>query len=155
LGLFVIISFVWGYPALSSWANAREHLRHQGHIRASYAQQIQEHEASIEILSAPPASRILPYDDLTAAMADVQNLAQYYGLIVTRFDAAQPTGIYGSIDGDEDYIVELRITAAFVGERGDEFIYGLANSASFIRILNMNFEEDASIRVEFSLFGRR
>jgi len=153
LGLFIIVGFIWGYPALSSWVNARELLQNQERVHASYTRHVQEYEANLEILSSPPAPRVLPYDDLTAAMADVQNLAQNYGLTVTRFDAAEPVGRYMSIDGD--YIVELMVTAVFMGERGDEFIYGLADSVAFIRALHMDFEEDASLRVELSLFGRR
>jgi len=155
LGLFVIVAFIWGYPAFSSWANAREIIRNQEHIHASYTRQVQEFEANLETLAAPSARRILSYDYLTAAMADVQNLAQYYGLMVTRFDAAEPVERYSGI-GD-DYFVELRITATFVGERGSEFIYGLANSVAFIRSLRMDFEVagETSLRIEFSLFGRR
>jgi len=155
LGLFIIVGFIWFNPIFSSWSNAQVIINSQQQLYNSYTQQIMEYEEHRSLLAAHPEPRILPYDYLTAAMADVQNLAQNYGLRVTTFDSAEPIERYAG--ANDDSMVELRLTAAFIGERSGEFVYGLANSPAFIRLLRIDMPEygEPNLRVELSFFGRR
>jgi len=155
LGLFVIVAVFWLAPVFTSWLDARDFIRLQERTHDNYTRQALAYNDLDIALLENPNRRVLPYEYLTAAMADIRSLALYYGLDVTHFDAAEPVG--RDADIESGHFVELRVTAAFSGARGAEFIDGLAETPAFIRVLGMEFldEETKALRVEFSLFGRR
>jgi len=154
VGLVAIVAVFLLYPAAASLVGARQLVNHQRQVYDIYAMQAMQHPEAYGALSTHV--RILNYEYFAAAMDDVHSLAQYYGLEITRFDATQWTDYYSDMDGGG--FIERRVSAAFTGspDQGAGFIYGLTNSAAFIRNLRMDFLENgiAALQVEFSLFGR-
>jgi len=152
LGLFLIVGIFLLYPVGSSWMNNRTIIQRQQLIYENYTRLYDLYE---RLIDEPNHPRMLPYDELAIAMANVQALAYFYDLYVVRFDAARPVILNDAAEGN--IFVEMKIIAIFSGERCVEFINDLANSDTFIRVLGIDFDEegDDNLRVEFSLFGRR
>ncbi|MCL2378497.1 MAG: hypothetical protein FWC77_05145 [Defluviitaleaceae bacterium] len=153
IGLFVIVSVIWLYPSLSSGLDAREALNRGRQTYAAYRAQVYEYPV---LHISYPSHRVLPYEYLATTMYEVQNMARNYGLESTLFTSSEPVG-YDAIEGE--HFVEIRVIAAFTGPEYGAVIFtnNLADSAVFIRNLQMDFLDDgfATLRVEFSLFGRR
>ena len=154
LGLIVLAGFFWLYPAAASWNSARQITNHQRQIYTIYTMQAQQQEE--HSVTEPSSGRILYYGQLAAAMADIYNLALYHGLEAINFDSVE---WFDHVDYIyEGRFIERRVSATFFGTtcQAAAFVYGLADSAAFIRTMRMDFLEDemATLRVEFSLFGR-
>ena len=151
-GLFLVAAVLWLYPAAGSWVAARRLISQQRRVYFIYAQRLEQ--ADILLVDNQPRP-VLAYEQLTAAMADVHNLALWHGLEVLNFDAADQVRHDADINGRS--IVEIRIAAIFTGLscQGADFVSGLAGSAVFIRNLRMDFVDDgeAVLRIELSLFG--
>ena len=154
MGLIVLAVVFWLYPVMANWVNARQIIDHQRQVYAIYRMHALQQHDDLQLESPP--GRILYYQYLAAAMADVYSLARYYGLGVVHFDSAEWVDHDNFLDGS--HIVERRVSAVFSGTSHHvaEFVYGLADSAAFIRTMYIEFlgYEMATLRVEFSLFGR-
>ena len=150
LGLFVIAAVFWVQPVMSSWGNYRDVIRRQQNLYDFYTRQVADYDEGIESLIAYMPRRVLNYGQLAAAMASVRELALNYGMDVTHFDAAEPF----SHEAEEGRFVELRLEAAFAGERSAEFVQSLTDSAAFIRRLRFELEDATVLWVELSFFGR-
>ena len=169
LGLFALAAVFVLYPAVASRGDARQLAARQQQIYDAYALRIalwqdvcdvcapgvavrDDGQDLVCIMNCPLAdpARTLYYEDITAAMEDVYTMAQSHSFHVTRFDAAQ----WADMDG----FVERRVSAAFTGPVGrvDGLVYGLSDSAIFVRTLHMEFLEggEVTVQVEFSLFAR-
>jgi len=150
MGLFVIVAVIWLHPAITSWLSAREIIARQRQIYAAYQAQAHEYH---ELQTVGPY-QILPYAYLAIVMDQVQSLAGRYGLESTQFASSEPVSY--PINGER--FVEIRAIATFTGQEHEatQFTYSLADTAVFIRNLNMEFLDDTvvNLRVEFSLFGR-
>ena len=152
IGLFVMVSVIWLYPAVSSWFSARGVINREARIYAAYHAQAEEY-TGLEVVDAN--RNILPYAYLAAAMDNLQSMARLHDLETTTFTASQPVSYYAATG---ERFVEIRAMAVFTGQEknAEAFIYNLPSSAIFIRNLHIEFfdEEVATLRLEFSLFGR-
>jgi len=153
LGLFVIVWFLWMQPIVSSWNNAREMVGRQQRQYDYYKQKVLTNEDYLSLLLSDVHRRVMPYEYLASAMAEVRTLAQYYGLAIRNFDAAEPVG--HDADVESGRFVELRVDAAFEGDDIAGFIQGLIETAALVRRIRLDLSEEGShiLRIEFSLFG--
>ena len=152
IGIFVIAAIIWLYPSVMSWNNARDIISRQRQVYAAYLAQAGQYPG---LQAVNPTYRILQYEYLASALADVQSLARHHGLAATHFSTSEPAN-HGMVDGRS--FVEIQAIAEFTGQehRVVEFTYGLAESTAFIRSLHMENVDGrlVELRVEFSLFGR-
>ena len=156
VGLIVLAAIFWLYPVAASWADNRQLISRQRHVYAAYTRQAAQYPGILEAAAASHTGRILYYENLAAAMADIYSLAGYHGLEATQFDSTEWLDYGAGLDIGRFF--ERQVSAIFTGLPGQmsPFIYGLADSAAFIRNVRIDFLKDgrANLRVEFSLLAR-
>jgi len=155
MGLFVIVAIFIMHPAFASWRDSQEQLARQQETRDRLLQEMLWYEGLLEEVMESPFAKVVPYENIAATMDAINNLALGHDMEVTQFIVAEPI-ILDSIF-EEEYLVEIRVAATFVGTGGYGFIRELNEIPVFARTVRVVFldEGGSDLVLELSLFGRR
>jgi len=150
LGLFVIVTILLIYPAASSWRDAVRLTDQQRQIYSIYAMQA---EFALDDFDVTVSIKILTYREIAAALDSIYRLVDLHGLKINGFSTADTTSrnmAYGRLV-EVGGLVSLNGSVDGIAA----FIYDIAEIASFISTVQMEFDENlgASLQVEFTLIG--
>lgn len=155
VALIALAVVFWIVPAVGSLRSGREGVRL---LESEYMAQrvlLEKHEDNLrEIEETTRVRRILTYEEMLPALAEISTLGKAYGLNKLEFTAFEIDANMVDVAGISR-ILEMRVRAEYEGELGNtlDFLRNFAATYGNVRSFSVIIKENVRLNLEFSLFG--